>query len=188
MKVLHKLVIGALMLMVGLAGSTIWAGTWIAIMSEQGAIEAVRLGYHVWPGNLAQFTLGAFSVLFIVGGLFLLTHKKGPRELPCQHAESIFLAMVITRSKLFALVIAFGYVTAAIVMSAWDAKGVGGVCLVSIVPLALIWFPDEISAYCSPDIRFGIEGFNSPTPPVMVSVVGWLGLVGFVPLLAYLLS
>jgi hypothetical protein len=98
------------------------------------------------------------------------------------------LRMVITRSKIFALVIALGYVTAAIAMSAWDAKGVGGVCLVSIVPLALIWFPDEISAYCSPDIRFGIEGFNSPTPPVMVSVVGWLGLVGFVPLLAYLLS
>jgi hypothetical protein len=79
MKVLHKRVIGALMLMVGLAGSTIWAGTWIAIMAEQGVIEAVRLGYHDWPGNAAQFTLWAFSVLFIVGGLFLLTHKKGPR-------------------------------------------------------------------------------------------------------------
>jgi hypothetical protein len=84
MKVLHRRVIGALVLVVGLSASTIWLGTWIAIISESGVTEAVRLGYHTWPGNAAQFTLWAFSALFTIGGLYLLVAPKGPRKLPYQ--------------------------------------------------------------------------------------------------------
>lgn len=96
--------------------------------------------------------------------------------------------MVITRSKLFALVIALGYVTAAIAMSGWDAKGVGGVSLVSVVPLALIWFPNEIAAYTTFLANRPYGRINTETPAPVVTLIGWLGLVGFVPLLAYLLS
>ena len=82
MKALHKRVIGGLVLVVGLALSTIWVGTWIAIVSESGMAEAIRRGYYAWPENVAQFMLWAFSVLFTVGGLYLLIAKKTPRELP----------------------------------------------------------------------------------------------------------
>ena len=71
-------VIGLIALVVGLAMSTIWVGTWIAIASERGVIEAVRLGFYDWPKSAAQFTLLAFSLLFTVGGLSILVHKEGP--------------------------------------------------------------------------------------------------------------
>jgi|tagenome__1003787_1003787.scaffolds.fasta_scaffold20906881_3 hypothetical protein len=99
------------------------------------------------------------------------------------------MRMVVTRSKILAVVIAFGYITVAVVMSGWDTRGVFCIGLIVMVPLALIWFPDEISAYCSPNTRFYVgRGFDSPTPPFMVTLSGWVGLVGFLPLLAYLFS
>ncbi len=97
--------------------------------------------------------------------------------------------MEITRSKITALVIAIGYLVTAVVMSGWDTEGVAIMCLMLSLPLAFIWLPDEISAYCSPTTRFGIgRGFNSPTPASMVTLVGWLCLVGYLPLMAYLLA
>ena len=70
-------VIGVVALVVGLALFTIWVGTWIAIASERGMTEAVRLGYNVWPGNVAQLGLGALSLLFSGGGLALVIRKNG---------------------------------------------------------------------------------------------------------------
>ena len=94
-------------------------------------------------------------------------------------------AMVITWSKILALAMAFAYIVFAIIMS--NELPVG-VCLLLIVPLALIWFPDVISGFASPDRKYGMSrGFTSPTPAYMVTIVGWVGLVGYLPLLGYLL-
>jgi hypothetical protein len=73
-------VIGVISLVIGAAMFTIWIGTWIAISSERGFGEAVRLGLQVWPGNVAQFVLLALSILFTVGGISLLTAKQEPKK------------------------------------------------------------------------------------------------------------
>jgi hypothetical protein len=97
--------------------------------------------------------------------------------------------MVLTPSKIAALVIALLFVVGAVAISGWDTKGVWSIVAVEILPLAMILFPDEISSFASPEQKFGIgRGFNSPTPPSMVTFCGWIGLVVFIPLLAYLLS
>jgi hypothetical protein len=80
MKALHKRVIGALVLLVGLATFTIWVGTWIAIISESGLNEAIRRGYYTWPENVASFAMWSISVVCTFGGLYLLIAKKAPSE------------------------------------------------------------------------------------------------------------
>lgn len=95
--------------------------------------------------------------------------------------------MQVTRSKILGLVIALGYIAIAVAMSGWDTEGVAVICLSLSLPLAFIWFPDEIAAYT----RIAAKGggrFNTETPASMVTLVGWLCLVGYLPLLAYLLA
>jgi hypothetical protein len=94
----------------------------------------------------------------------------------------------ITRSKLVGLVIAVGYVAAAIATSGWDTKGFAVICLCVSLPLAFIWFPDEIAAYTAYVAKLPYSRMNSETPAPMVTAVGWLWLVGYLPLLAYLLA
>lgn len=83
--------------------------------------------------------------------------------------------MEVTRSKIVSLVIALGYAAFAV----WHS-GVAGLkwSATLLPPLGLIWFPEEIG---------GLTGYyksgyvNTQTPPVIVSGLGWLLLVG-VPL------
>lgn len=94
--------------------------------------------------------------------------------------------VVLTRSKLLALVIALSYVVAVVVASGWDAKGVVVVCVVLSVPLSLIWFPDDIADYTK--VTRGITGRFRESPAPVLTFLGWLGLLGYFPLLAYLLA
>ena len=68
-------------------------------------------------------------------------------------------AMRVTPSKIVALVIAVGYLVSAIVMWGGDAR----VCLYLFLPLALIWFPDEIAERSRRVAERGSR-FNTPTP------------------------
>src|SRR5690349_19459100 len=97
--------------------------------------------------------------------------------------------MLLSRSKILAIVIALIYLGTAIVLDGWDGKGFVVMCILLLLPLAFIWFPDEIADYSSSNPRFGIgRGFNSATPASMVTLVGWLGLLGYFPLLVFLLT
>lgn len=96
--------------------------------------------------------------------------------------------MEVTPGKIASLVIAVGYASIPILA--------GGVTLeafldtlrfgvVLLLPLALIWFPDELGSYAG---YVGKGGFiNVESAPVLVSFMGWFFLVGL-PLLGYLLG
>jgi hypothetical protein len=94
--------------------------------------------------------------------------------------------MQITLSKVFGLAIALGYIATAIAMSGWDTTGVALICL--SLPLAFIWFPEEIEAYTAMLAKLPYGRISTETPAFMVTLVGWLILVGYLPLLAYLLA
>jgi hypothetical protein len=96
--------------------------------------------------------------------------------------------MQITRSKIAALVIALGYLAIVIAASGWDIEGVGIICLLLPLPMAFIWFPDEIAGFLNTFGKGGYTRFNSETPAFMFTLVGWLFLVGYLPLLACLLG
>jgi hypothetical protein len=93
----------------------------------------------------------------------------------------------VTRSKILALVIALGYLAAAVAMFGWDTKGAAVICLCLSLPLAFIWFPDEIEAFTAMVAKRPYGRITSETPATMVTIVGWLLLLGYLPLLAYLL-
>ncbi len=71
-------------------------------------------------------------------------------------------------------------------MSGWDTNGVALMCLSLLLPLAFIWFPDEIGAFTGVVARGGLGRINTETPASMVSFCGWLCLVVVLPLVAYL--
>ena len=58
-------------------------------------------------------------------------------------------------------------------------------CVVLLLPLALIWFPDELGSLTGYVGRGG--NINTETPPILISIIGWLFLVGL-PVLFYLFT
>jgi hypothetical protein len=90
----------------------------------------------------------------------------------------------ITVSKLVATVIACVYAVAIIV----EAKGAlahASKALGLLLPMALIWFPEEIGEFTGYSFRG--HRIDTETPPFLVSAAGWFLLVG-VPAVIYLLS
>ena len=91
--------------------------------------------------------------------------------------------MQITVSKLVATVIACVYAVAIIV----EAKGAlahASNAFGLLLPMALIWFPEEIGEFTG---YFRGHVIDTETPPFLVSAAGWFLLVG-VPAVIYLLS
>ena len=95
--------------------------------------------------------------------------------------------MEVTRSKIIALVIALGYLAAFVMTPGWDARGFVVMCIFLSFPLAFIWFPDEIEEYGKIAEERGSR-FNTLTPAPVLVVVGWLFLLGYFPLIGYLLA
>lgn len=83
--------------------------------------------------------------------------------------------MEITISKIAAVIIAIGYAIA-IVAYAGFTKQATSVYLL-LVPLGLIWFPEELGSHTGIVIRGST--IDAETPPFLVSFVGWLLLVLF---------
>ena len=92
--------------------------------------------------------------------------------------------MEITRGKILALVGALPYLAGGVVVIGCGADAIGALGIVAIGSLILIWFPDEIGDASGP-VAGG--GWMTETPGVAISLLGWLFLVGGVPLVAYLL-
>jgi hypothetical protein len=85
-------------------------------------------------------------------------------------------------SKIAALLIAIGYVVAAIIDQHELNRNVLAVALSTLLPLALIWFSEELGSYIGYAGRGG--DIDTETPPMMVSFMGWLLLVGL-PMFLY---
>jgi len=81
--------------------------------------------------------------------------------------------MEITISKIVAVVIAIGYAIAIVVNMGFTTHATSGLLL--FVPLALIWFPEEIGSYTGYVSRGST--IDNETPPFLVSFLGWLFLV-----------
>jgi hypothetical protein len=88
--------------------------------------------------------------------------------------------MNMTFGKLLSLGIAISY---AILAIHWGGVGYWKWCLGLLLPLALIWFPEEVGELTG---YYKTGYVNVQTPGVIVSCLGWFLLVG-VPALLYLL-
>jgi hypothetical protein len=93
--------------------------------------------------------------------------------------------MEITTSKLVSVAIAIGYAIAIVAKMGFTPHATIGLLL--LVPLAFIWFPEEIGSYTGYVGRGNT--IDTETPPFMVSGIGWLLLVlSGVPVVAISLS
>jgi hypothetical protein len=82
----------------------------------------------------------------------------------------------ITIGKLLALLVALGNTAFLIATGNGFLASVLQGCAVSIVPLVLIWFPEELGAFKGYVGRGG--NINKETPPFLVSLMGWFFLIG----------
>jgi hypothetical protein len=92
--------------------------------------------------------------------------------------------MPITFGRVLALLIAIAYVLVAIARGGLTTGVEIGLFL--LLPLALIWFPDEIGSYKGVGRLYRYGRIDQESPPISVSVMGWLLLVGLPLLLAYI--
>lgn len=87
--------------------------------------------------------------------------------------------MQITLGKFLSVVVAIAYAVVAI-----KYHGVAGLklCAGLLLPLAFIWFPEEIGSLTG---YFRNGYINVQTPGIFISILGWFFLVGL-PALLYL--
>ncbi len=85
--------------------------------------------------------------------------------------------------KIASLVIAFGYAAVATI-----AGGLQGLecSVVLLLPLALIWFADEIGE-ATGYMAGNYTVVDTPTPAILISIAGWFFLLGL-PVVVYLAS
>jgi hypothetical protein len=98
--------------------------------------------------------------------------------------------MQLTLSRILSLVIALGYAVILVISVVKNTTSTPEAvvrsfigCAVILIPVALIWFPEQIGSATG---FIGHGEVTTETPPVMVSIMGWLFLVGL-PLAAYFL-
>jgi hypothetical protein len=76
------------------------------------------------------------------------------------------------------LLIATGYVISSVIQVPGFTFDVFTVCLLSLLSLALIWFPDEIgdaTGYWSGS-SLSMTQVDTPSPAILISILGWLFL------------
>ena len=93
--------------------------------------------------------------------------------------------MQITFGRSLSLVIAAGYAVAMIVHAHGVSESVCKGCIILLLPLALIWFPEELGSMTGYVGRGG--NIDTESPPILVSIMGWFILVGL-PVLMYFLG
>ena len=92
-------------------------------------------------------------------------------------------AMVWIIQRILSLLIAIGY---AIFMI---RQAHAGFCIALLLPLVLIWFPDDVGNMIDWGGGASSGGpVNKPTPGILISIAGWFFLVGFPVLLYFLLT
>jgi hypothetical protein len=92
--------------------------------------------------------------------------------------------MQITKGKVLSLLVSAGYFIAAIILYLQGAPvAIIFGCFAVLLPLSLIWFPDELGNFTG-FIGYG-EYVDSKTPSFIISCAGWFFLVVF-PIIFYL--
>ena len=88
--------------------------------------------------------------------------------------------MVQPIQRILSLMIAIGYVVSSAIAYHGFGDLVPKICVLLLFPLALIWFPDAVDfkGWGSP------HGGTVPTPTILLSIVGWLILIG-APIVLY---
>jgi hypothetical protein len=86
--------------------------------------------------------------------------------------------------RVLAVLIAVGYLVAALVLQDGSTKWLPVLGLALLVPLALIWFPHRIGPASGYTVNR--QYVDQPTPPVLISLAGWFFLVGL-PLIYFLI-
>jgi hypothetical protein len=89
--------------------------------------------------------------------------------------------MEITFGKLLSIAVAIAYVVGFIVYEIvadfpLPFGTVLAVCAVSLAPLPMIWFPEEIGNRTG---WFGDDYVDQPSPAIAISIMGWFFLLGF---------
>jgi len=80
--------------------------------------------------------------------------------------------MHITIGNILGLLVALAYVATIIATQGGITESAFKGCVVLLLPLALIWFPDELGSFTGYVGRGG--NINTPTPPILVSTMGWM--------------
>ena len=87
--------------------------------------------------------------------------------------------MQISISKVAALLLALGYIIAAWLSGEGWPFAVT-VAVGTLIPLVLIWFPEEIDGWMRLWRRGGTTGLQMrPSPAWLIVIMGWVFLVGF---------
>ena len=84
--------------------------------------------------------------------------------------------------RLLSLIIGIGYCVVIVTYAMAHSKSAaqasitaGEWCLIAFIPVALIWFPEQIGSATG---FIGHSYVNADTPPMLVAIMGWLLLVG----------
>ncbi len=92
----------------------------------------------------------------------------------------------INVGKVLSLLIAVGYVVSMVVQAHGFSVDVLKGCVALLLPLALIWLPEQIGNATGYLIG-NVMRVDTPTPPILISMMGWFFLIG-IPLLLFFLS
>jgi hypothetical protein len=92
--------------------------------------------------------------------------------------------MVFNTSRIISLAIAIAYAIGLAVMQGGVDFGVARSWIILIMPLALIWFPEELGSITG-NVGRG-SYITHETPGAFIAAMGWFFLVGF-PVLLYVL-
>jgi hypothetical protein len=84
--------------------------------------------------------------------------------------------MKITIGKLVSLLIAAAFGCVMIIESHGVTFDMVRTSIILLIPLSLIWFPEEIGSFTGYVGRGG--NVDTETPPIMVAMMGWFFLVG----------
>jgi hypothetical protein len=91
--------------------------------------------------------------------------------------------MWLTISRALSLLVAGGYV--AVTAAYLPPANLLRLCYL-IFPLVLIWFPEELGSFTGYVGRGG--WIDKETPPILVSIMGWLLLLGLPVLMYFMLN
>lgn len=125
---------------------------------------------HIASTQSRLLMVGAFSIKCLtLQSLDRIKHPATP--------------MQITTAKILGLVIVLAYAVLLIVNQSAETAYKG--CAFLLLPLVLIWFPEELGSMTG----YFLKGsyVNAESPPILLSIMGWFLLVG-VPVLLYFLS
>lgn len=94
--------------------------------------------------------------------------------------------MPITIGRVLSLLVALAYLAGAVVAEQRLSPAIVVFSAVVLLPLGMIWFPDEVGSFTGYVGRGGY--IDSDTPPYLVSALGWFFLVGLPCLLWFIWS